>query len=92
MSKKNNNKNELINDTNNKETEYKFIKDIIMQNVGTITDEFIKINMGQLITKYNANTFAMWCAEGIDKSYNDISIKFNELKKLKKNNIKIYRK
>lgn len=70
---------------NNKEKndDYSFISEILKQNIGLIIDDFLKTNMGQQINKYNANTFALWCADGIEKSYNEIGLKVYELIKKK---------
>lgn len=58
---------------------YNFIEDILKKEIGLLIDDFVKTNMGIPITKYSANTFAIWCIEAIQKSSIMIQEEINKL-------------
>lgn len=86
MQKKDANEKKVNNNIKEDKNNYSFVSEILKKNIGLIIDDFLKTNMGQQINKYNANTFALWCADGINNSVIAIENEINKLinKEIKK--------
>lgn len=67
------------------EINYDFVHQILKDNIGIEIDDFFKINIGQKITKYNAESFTRYAIIALEKSRQEI---IKEFKKISINNIK----
>jgi len=76
-----------LNKVNNEITDdkYKFILDILKNTIGNLTDDFLKINNNQLVTKYNGQMFVIMMIQVLEESSKQIESKFDELIKIKDN-------
>jgi len=67
----------------NEKNNYNFIIKILKDNIGNEIDNFLNTNMKQVITKYNADSFARYAILALEKSKQEI---VNEFKRILKNN------
>ena len=63
---------------------YDFVVKSLKENIGVEIDDFFKINIGQKITRYNADSFTRIAITALEKSRQEIIAEF---KKILTNNI-----
>jgi len=69
----------IVNEEKKEEVNYGFVVKTLKENIGIEIDNFLKDNIGQKITKYNADSFTRYAILSLEKSKQEIIEEFNRI-------------